>query len=132
MPETTQTILRIAVAQSTVREDPTDADGLRASAAEIRRLMKDAADAGARLVHFTEGAICFPSKFVMSELGPDQRRGGRRPEVRADPGGRRSLPDRRNLSLVRDPGDTPHDRCLTMRGSVGKDEGLARPAPHLR
>jgi hypothetical protein len=72
MPETTQTALRIAVAQSTVREDPTDADGLRASAAEIRRLMKDAADAGARLVHFTEGAICFPSKFVMSELGPDQ------------------------------------------------------------
>ncbi|WP_203433018.1 carbon-nitrogen hydrolase family protein [Jiangella asiatica] len=72
MPDTTQTTLRIAVAQSTVRDDPTDADGLRASAAEVRQLMKDAADAGARLVHFTEGAICFPSKFVMSELGPDQ------------------------------------------------------------
>src|SRR3954451_1480096 len=28
MPELTQTILRIAVAQSTVREDPTDVDGL--------------------------------------------------------------------------------------------------------
>ncbi|WP_020388998.1 carbon-nitrogen hydrolase family protein [Kribbella catacumbae] len=72
MPENTQTTLRIAVAQSTVREDPTDADGLRASAAEVRRFMKDAAAAGARLIHFTEGAICFPSKYVMSELGPDE------------------------------------------------------------
>ncbi|WP_203453898.1 carbon-nitrogen hydrolase family protein [Jiangella aurantiaca] len=72
MPDHTHTTLRIAVAQSTVRDDPTDADGLRGSAAEVRRLMKEAAEAGARLVHFTEGAICFPSKFVLSELGPDQ------------------------------------------------------------
>ncbi|WP_433014682.1 carbon-nitrogen hydrolase family protein [Kribbella sp. CA-294648] len=72
MPENPQTSLRIAVAQSTVRQDPTDADGLRASAAEVRRLMQDAAEAGARLVHFTEGAICFPDKVVMSELGPDE------------------------------------------------------------
>jgi predicted amidohydrolase len=72
MPENAQTTLRIAAVQSTVREDPTDADGLRASAAEVRRFMKDAAGAGARLVHFTEGAICFPSKLVMSELGPEQ------------------------------------------------------------
>jgi predicted amidohydrolase len=69
MPENT---LRIAVAQSTVREDPTDAAALRDSGAEVRRLMQQAADAGARLVHFTEGAICFPSKRVMSELGPDE------------------------------------------------------------
>ena len=69
MPENT---LRFAVAQSTVRQDPTDADGLRASGAEVRRLMQQAADAGARLVHFTEGAICFPSKHIMSELGPDE------------------------------------------------------------
>ena len=69
MPENT---LRIAVAQSTVREDPTDATALRDSGAEVRRLMQQAADAGARLVHFTEGAICFPSKRVMSELGPDE------------------------------------------------------------
>jgi predicted amidohydrolase len=34
--------------------------------------MQQAADAGARLVHFTEGAICFPSKRVMSELGPHE------------------------------------------------------------
>jgi len=72
MPEINQTSLRIAVAQSTVREDPTDVDGLRASAQEVRRFMKDAAKAGARLIHFTEGAICFPSKHVMSELGPDE------------------------------------------------------------
>lgn len=69
MPENT---LRIAVAQSTVRRDPTDAAALRDSGAEVRRLMQQAADAGARLVHFTEGAICFPSKRVMSELGPDE------------------------------------------------------------
>ncbi len=69
MPENT---LRFAVAQSTVRRDPTDPAALRDSGAEVRRLMRQAADAGARLVHFTEGAICFPSKRVMSELGPDQ------------------------------------------------------------
>jgi predicted amidohydrolase len=69
MPENT---LRIAVAQSTVREDPTNPALLRASGAEVRRLMQQAADAGARLVHFTEGALCFPSKRVMSELGPDE------------------------------------------------------------
>lgn len=68
MPET----LRIAVAQSTVREDPTNAALLRESGDEVRALMRQAAEAGARLVHFTEGAICFPSKIVMSELGPDE------------------------------------------------------------
>lgn len=68
MPET----LRIAVTQSTVREDPTNAALLRESGDEVRRLMREAAAAGARLVHFSEGAICFPSKRVMSELGPDE------------------------------------------------------------
>ena len=68
MPET----LRIAVAQSTVHEDPTNAALLRDSGEEVRGLMRQAAAAGARLVHFTEGAICFPSKRVMSSLGPDE------------------------------------------------------------
>lgn len=68
MPET----LRIAVAQSTVREDPTNAALLRESGDEVRRLMREAAVAGARLVHLGEGAICFPSKRVMSSLGPDE------------------------------------------------------------
>jgi predicted amidohydrolase len=72
MPEITQTTLRMAVAQSTVHQDPTNAALLRESGVEIRRLMQQAADAGARLVHFTEGAICFPSKSVMSELGPHE------------------------------------------------------------
>ena len=64
--------LRIAVAQSTVREDPTNPTLLRESGAEVRSLMQAAAAAGARLVHFPEGAICFPSKVVMSSLGPDE------------------------------------------------------------
>ncbi|GAA1575395.1 MULTISPECIES: carbon-nitrogen hydrolase family protein [Kribbella] len=68
MPE----ILRIATTQSTVREDPTDAAMLRESGDEVRLLMRQAAAAGARLVHLTEGAICFPSKRVMSSLGPDE------------------------------------------------------------
>jgi predicted amidohydrolase len=68
MPET----LRLAVTQSTVREDPTDAALLRKSGDEVRHLMREAAAAGARLVHFTEGAICFASKRVMSSLGPDE------------------------------------------------------------
>jgi len=68
MPE----MLRIAVTQSTIREDPTNAALLRQSGDEVRNLMRDAAQAGARLVHFTEGAICFPSKRVMSSLGPDE------------------------------------------------------------
>ncbi|MEV0795323.1 carbon-nitrogen hydrolase family protein [Kribbella sp. NPDC050459] len=63
---------RIAVAQSTVREDPTNAALLRESGDEVRSLMRQAAKAGARLVHFGEGAICFPSKWVMSSLGPDE------------------------------------------------------------
>ena len=63
---------RIAVAQSTVHEDPTNLQLLRESGAEVRGLMREAAAAGARLVHFCEGAICFPSKVVLSSLGPDE------------------------------------------------------------
>lgn len=71
MPDN-HTTLRLAVVQSTMRDDPTNAALLRESGAEIRTFLKQAAKAGARLVHFTEGAICFPSKHVMSELGPDE------------------------------------------------------------
>jgi predicted amidohydrolase len=69
MPENVHATLRIAVAQSTVHEDPTVGSLISESGAEVRRLMRQAADAGARLVHFTEGAICFPSKSIMSSLG---------------------------------------------------------------
>lgn len=60
MPETTQTALRIAVAQSTVREDPTNAAELRESAQEIRRLMKQAADVGTRRRTATGSASPYP------------------------------------------------------------------------
>ncbi|MFJ2094998.1 carbon-nitrogen hydrolase family protein [Streptomyces sp. NPDC087901] len=61
--------LRLAVAQSTVPEDPTDSENLRASGDELRRLMREASAAGARLVQFPEGAITYPGKHIMSS-GP--------------------------------------------------------------
>lgn len=61
--------LRLAVAQSTVPEDPADRDALRASGAEIRALMREASAAGARLVQFPEGAIVYPSKYAVSSGG---------------------------------------------------------------
>lgn len=63
--------VRLAVAQSAVREDPRDVEALRESGREVRALMRQASAQGARIVHFPEGAICFPSKFVMSVDGPD-------------------------------------------------------------
>ncbi|MCX4683807.1 carbon-nitrogen hydrolase family protein [Kitasatospora purpeofusca] len=59
----------MAVAQSTVPEDPTDRGALRAAGQEIRALMVEAAGAGARLVQFPEGAVTYPSKHVMA-TGP--------------------------------------------------------------
>lgn len=64
--------MRLAVAQTVVRDDPRDVSGLRESARDLRRLMRDARDGGARLIHFPEGAICSPSKHAMSVDGPDQ------------------------------------------------------------
>ncbi|MEV7167511.1 carbon-nitrogen hydrolase family protein [Streptomyces microflavus] len=63
--------LRLAVAQSNVPEDPADPALLRASGAQIRSLMRDAAAAGVRLVQFPEGAIVYPDPDVMptGELG---------------------------------------------------------------
>jgi predicted amidohydrolase len=68
VPETTR--LRLAVAQAILPGDPRDAAALRASGQELRRLMRDARRAGARLVHFPEGATCSPHKKVMSADGP--------------------------------------------------------------
>ena len=72
MPKTKT--LRLATARTTLRQDPRDADLLRDSGQEIRRLMRDAYAAGARLVVFPEGAICSPHKRVMStdpnQVGP--------------------------------------------------------------
>lgn len=62
----------MAVAQSTVPEDPTEPANLRASGAEIRGLMRAASEAGARLVQFPEGAVTYPGKRVMSAGGRDR------------------------------------------------------------
>lgn len=69
MPSTKS--IRIAVAQSTVPTDPRDRAGLRAAGEDLRRLMREASAAGARLVHFPEGATCSPDKHILSSDGPD-------------------------------------------------------------
>lgn len=61
--------LRLAVAQSTVHDDPRDIGKLRDSGLEMRRLMREARQAGARLLHFPEGATCSPNKRIMSASG---------------------------------------------------------------
>ncbi len=63
--------LRLAVAQTTVFDDPQNVSELRASGSEMRRLMRRAYEAGAKLVHFPEGATCSPNKRIMSSTGPE-------------------------------------------------------------
>ena len=62
----------IATAQLTVREDPRDVGQLRRGGHDVRELMRQARQAGARLVHFPEGATCSPHKRIMSATGPEQ------------------------------------------------------------
>lgn len=62
--------LRLAVAQTTVHDDPRNIAKLRDSGMEMRRLMREARQAGARLLHFPEGATCSPNKRIMSANGP--------------------------------------------------------------
>ena len=64
--------LRIAVAQTTRCEDPRNRVQLCESGREIRCLMREAHEAGARLVHFPEGATCSPHKRIMSMNDPDK------------------------------------------------------------
>src|SRR5579875_2037663 len=64
MPEAGR--VRIAVAQTTSRQDPRRAETLREGGAEVRRLMHEARAAGARVVLFPEGAITCPGKRVLS------------------------------------------------------------------
>jgi predicted amidohydrolase len=63
--------IRLAVAQVTVHGDPRDGAALRDSGHQIRRLMRDAHRAGARLMHFPEGATTCPDKKIMSAGGPE-------------------------------------------------------------
>ena len=62
--------VRLAVAQSSLFNDPRDSSALRASGMEMRRQMRDAHRTGARLIHFPEGATCSPNKRIMSANGP--------------------------------------------------------------
>lgn len=62
--------VRLAVAQTSVFNDPRDSSALHGSGEEMRRLMRDAHKAGARIIHFPEGTTCFPNKRIMSENGP--------------------------------------------------------------
>jgi len=68
MPEATP--VRLATAQLITREDPRDSDQLRQSGRDVRELMRQARRAGARIIHFPEGAICSPHKRIMSAAGP--------------------------------------------------------------
>ena len=68
MPEVN--LVRLATAQVVVRADPGDSGQLRQSGRDVRELMRQARAAGARILHFPEGAICSPGKRVMSATGP--------------------------------------------------------------
>ncbi|WP_370361718.1 carbon-nitrogen hydrolase family protein [Catenulispora sp. MAP12-49] len=63
--------IRVAVAQTTLVDDPRDVAGLRGAGGQVRKLMREAHGAGARLVLFPEGAMCAPNKRVMSSV-PDE------------------------------------------------------------
>ena len=63
--------IAVAVAQTTLVDDPRDVAALRAAGVEIRKLMREAAEGGARLVLFPEGATCAPNKRVVSSV-PDE------------------------------------------------------------
>lgn len=62
--------IRLAVTQTSLSNDPRNIAALHASGAEIRHLMERAHQAGARLIHFPEGATCAPNKRIMSKTGP--------------------------------------------------------------
>ena len=62
-------VVRLATAQVVVREDPSDRGQLRQSGRDVRECMRQAHRAGARIIHFPEGATCFPHKRIMSVAG---------------------------------------------------------------
>ena len=62
--------MRLATAQVVVRDDPRDPNQLRQSGRDVRELMRQARRAGARVIHFPEGATCSPHKRIMSVTGP--------------------------------------------------------------
>jgi predicted amidohydrolase len=68
MPE--ENVVRLATAQVVVRDDPRDRGQLRQSGRDVRELMRQARGAGARIIHFPEGATCSPHKRIMAVTGP--------------------------------------------------------------
>jgi len=64
--------VRLATAQIVVCPDPQDSEQLRHSGRDVRELMRQARQAGARIIHFPEGATCSPGKQIMSATGPEQ------------------------------------------------------------
>lgn len=62
---------RIATAQHDAPRDPRDSAALHRAGRDIRQLMSQAAVAGARLIHFCEGALCTPNKRILSS-DPDR------------------------------------------------------------
>ena len=62
--------VRLAAAQVVVRDDPRDRGRLRQSGRDVRELMRQAHQAGARIIHFPVGATCSPHKWIMSVAGP--------------------------------------------------------------
>jgi predicted amidohydrolase len=62
--------LRLSVGQLSVRPDPGDTTAVRECGQRIRRLMREAGAAGARLLHLPEGALTCPTKHVMLADGP--------------------------------------------------------------
>ena len=65
-------LVRLATAQIVVRDDPRDSGQLRQSGHDVRDLMRQARRAGARIIHFPEGATCSPHKRIMSVTGPTE------------------------------------------------------------
>jgi predicted amidohydrolase len=63
--------VRLAVAQTTQNTDPSDPEGFHAAGQEIRELMRRAAQQGADIVQFPEGALCFPATRRLS-ADPDR------------------------------------------------------------
>jgi predicted amidohydrolase len=70
MPE--KNPVRLATAQVVVRDDPYDSRQLRQSGKQARDLMRQARQAGARIIHFPEGTTCSPHKRIVSAAGPEE------------------------------------------------------------
>ncbi len=71
-PDRLKKSVRLAVAQTTLCDDPGDVAALRAAASEMRQLMQNAHAAGAKVLHCPEGTLCTPNKRLMSAGGPEK------------------------------------------------------------